>query len=279
MMKIKLLSGSLLIVVTIATSTIQADTTLVLNNPNASFVDVSSPIADSTLAAVGAGSWKANGSTKSTIYMTPEMLFGSGASFTIDDIVSFSWQTNKITTGGSAPDWYLTIYTTPDDESDDASWYGRRLTFEGLYANNFSTPASTWNTYQTGTGTNQVTMYDGNRGGNLGFYGAPTLADIQAGPIDWDQVPGSGVVSSDSIDYGAESVKFIAIETGSGWANGFTGNLDAFSIQVGGSINSTTLVDFEAVPEPSGIALASTALVGAAGYAIRRKRRSAVNAA
>jgi len=241
--------------------------TLVANDPSA--VDGAPAVGDPSLAAVGNGSWQAGGVAKTSVYLTPELLFGSGASFTVNDITDFSWQTNKTTSGGSAPDWYLTIYTTPDTVNDDASWYGRRLTFEGLYANNFATPANTWNTYQTGAGTNQVTAYDGNRGGNFGFYNAPTLADLQAGAIDWDQVANSGVASSSPIDYGAEQVLFIVLETGSGWANGFTGNLDAFSISVAGSINDSTLVDFEPVPEP-----ASLGLLAAGGLMLARRRRT-----
>lgn len=224
-------------------------------------------IGSSAQSKVGSGSWQANGVSKSSLYLTPEMLFGSGATFQIKDIADFSWSTFRSTTGGSVPDWYLTIYTAPDGVSDDAGWYGRRLTFEGLYANNPSYPANTWITYQTGAGTNQVTMYDGNRGGNYGFYGGPTLDIVKAGPIDWTSYATSGVTSSTPVDYSTEYVKFIVLETGSGWAAGFGGYLDDFTIAL--SSGAATQVDLEpnaAVPEPMTVLLGIMGLGSVAGF-------------
>lgn len=264
-LKSQLTLGTTLLVALTALAGQASAGTIVADDPTA--VSGAPAVGDPTKAAVGSGSWQAGGVAKTSIYMTPEYLFGTGASFTVDEITSMSWQTNKTTTGGTS-DWYLTIYTTPDSVDDDAGWYGRRLTFEGLYANGFSDPADTWNTYQTGVGTNQVTAYDGNRDGNIGFYGAPTLADLQSGAIDWDQVANSGVVSSDPIDYGTEEVLYVVLETASGWAAGFTGNIDAFEISVGGSVSDTTLVDFEPVPEP-----ATLALLGLGGLCLIGRRR------
>lgn len=217
-------------------------------------------------ASIGTGSWQANGTAKSSISFTPESL-GFDAGTTIADIEEMSFKTFKSTTGGSAVDWYLTIYTAPTGEaiSDNGStWYGVRMTWEGLYANNLSNPANQWNTWSTAAGTNQLTMLDSNTT-NFGFYGAPTLADIHAGNgvIDWSNYATSS--STATFDYDESAILGFVLETGSGWASGFDGYIDEFSVTVGGE---TTTVDFEPVPEPT-----SLALLGLGGLIAMRRRR------
>ena len=228
---------------------------LVVNDPGpfATATGTTAAVTSFAEAKIGSGSWQANGVAKSSIWFTPASL-GFDPSTTIADVESMSFSTLKSTTGGSAPDWYLTIYTAPTGNaiSDNGSpWYGVRMTWEGLYANNFSNPANQWNTYSTDAGTNQLTMLDSNTT-NFGFYGGPTLADVQGGSgvVDWSTYPTSG--STATFDYDESAIIGFVLETGSGWAAGFEGYLDEFSVTVSGQ---TTTVDFEPVPEPSSLAL------------------------
>ena len=221
----------------------------------------------SAQALLGSGSWQANGTAKSSIGFTPADL-GFSSTITISDVESIDWSTFKTTTGGSAPDWYLTVYTQPSANplnNNGSSWYGLRMTFEGLYANNFSNPANQWNTYSTDPGTNQLTMIDSNTT-NFGFYGAPTLQDIQAnnGLIDWSTYPTSS--STATFDYDDVAILAFVLETGSGWASGFDGYLDSFSVTVGGN---TTTIDFEPIPEP-----ASLSVLAMGALAVLRRRRA-----
>ncbi len=264
-----LLASMLAIVLT--TSFAQANTLVVTDAAAAAAAtDTTAAIPTTAEAKIGNGSWQANGSTKSSISFTPADL-GFSSSITLSDIESMSFSTFKSTTGGSAPDWYLTLYTVPtgDPISDNgAPWYGVRMTWEGLYANNFSNPANQWNTYSTDAGPNQLTMMDTNTT-IPGFYGAPTLQDVQAanGLVNWgDYNPPSG--SNATFDYDESPIMAFVLETGSGWANGFDGYLDEFSVTVGGE---TTTVNFEVVPEPGTIALLGLATFGLAGVRRRRK--------
>jgi hypothetical protein len=220
-------------------------------------------------AKIGQGSWQANGMSKSSISFTLADL-GLSPTTTITDISSMSFSTLKSTTGGSAPDWYLSVYTVPTGmpiSDNGAVWYGVRMTWEGLYANNFDNTANQWNTFSTDPGTNQLTMIDSNTT-NFGFYGAPTLQTLQAndGLIDWSTYPTSSSVAT--FDYNNSPILAFVLETGSGWANGFDGYLDEFTVTAGAI---STTVDFERVPEPGSIALVG--LAGLFGTAVYLRRR------
>lgn len=253
---------------TLVASHTLASSTVTVTDPAAplSGTGASVPTPTTDQAAIGTGSWQANGATKSSTWFTPESL-GFDAGTTIADVEEMSFKTYKSTTGGSAVDWYLTIYTAPTGNTisdNGSSWYGVRMTWEGLYANNLSNPADQWNTWSTASGTNQLTMLDSNTT-NFGFYGAPTLEDIHTanGIIDWSTYPTSS--STATFDYDESEIIGFVFETGSGWASGFDGYLDEFSVTVGGE---TTVVDFEQVPEPT-----SMALLAVGGLSMLRRRR------
>ena len=157
-------------------------------------------MATSEKAYMGEGCWKVDGATaagKFEFYVywydgpggQPDITHNLGT-FTIDDIQSISYHTNKpLPTDGTNPyNFYLVIYTLPDpDGVDDYGWYGYSLTAEPYFARNLSAPANTWNEWNTDAGTNHLTFCDHWKSETYGFYGEPTLQEIQAGTINWYQ--------------------------------------------------------------------------------------------
>lgn len=192
----------------------------------------------------GSGSWyKLYPSTKAEVYIDPVATFGS--SFTIDEIQSITYQTVNGASNPSNVDFYMLLYTQPCT-GGDASWYCHRLTAEPIYANGFVSPTAwVWNTYTTDAGANQLTFYDYARSGTYGFYGAPTLQQIQAGAINWSTLFTGG--STTPVDYGGESIKFITLSTGSGWES-FEGYLDAITITLTGG--AEYIIDLEDFADP-----------------------------
>uniref|UniRef100_A0A832I3Y7 T9SS type A sorting domain-containing protein n=1 Tax=Eiseniibacteriota bacterium TaxID=2212470 RepID=A0A832I3Y7_UNCEI len=198
-------------------------------------------------AFTGSGSWyELYPSTKFELYVDVAAQFGT--SFTIDQIASITYHTNNNATNPSNVDFYLLLYTQPF-VGGDASWYGRRLTAEPYLANGFVPPtAGVWNAYSTSAGANQLTFFDSNHCGNFGFYGAPTLADLQAGPITWNAWP-TNLGSGDGVpfDYGAQSVRLLSFQTGSGWA-AFEGWLDAITVNL--TNGDSYVIDLESAVDP-----------------------------
>ena len=222
-------------------------------------------------AVLGNGAWQSTTGGKTSVYLTPEVLYGTGSSFTVGDLQSFSWQTfDPSTDADTNNSWYMNMYTAADGVDDDASWYGRRLTWEALYANNRNHNEDQWVQWQTeDPSENQLTMFDSNRT-NAGFYGGPTLDVITSGPIDWSAYPTSG--STDIIDYRPEEVMYVWLGTGSGWGPDYEGYIDELKMEH----NPQVTVDFEptaeAIPEPATLALLG---ISALGLMVRRRRRSA----
>ncbi|MBC7128358.1 MAG: right-handed parallel beta-helix repeat-containing protein, partial [Thermoplasmatales archaeon] len=200
----------------------------------------------------GEGSWKVNGSTAPGKFETyiywydgagglPDVTHNLGV-FTIDDIQSISYYTNKpLPTDGSNPhNFYLVIYTLPDG-SDDYGWYGYALHAEPYFSENLSAPADTWVKWSTDDGANKLTFCDHWKSGTYGFYGEPTLQRIQEGIINWGQNYSHGF--DQDIDYGLETVKAISFQTASGWYQLFDGYIDTITITLK---NGTSLtIDLE----------------------------------
>lgn len=201
--------------------------TVVLNNP-----EDHDTIQDLDLAKIGASSWKNDDDSndKTELYVYASSLPGALGTFTIDDIKEISYSTNKPGLQGDV-DFYYTVYTETDSIDDTASWYGYRLNMEPYYSNSLNAPANVWNTWSTDVGTNESTFFDtAKTAGGYGFYGQPSLSDLQAGNINWSTYNAS--YSNQNIDYGAEYVKYISFQTGSAWDELFTGSIDEIVIEL-----------------------------------------------
>ncbi|WP_197428104.1 hypothetical protein [Halogeometricum sp. CBA1124] len=142
------------------------------------------------------------------------------------DIQSLTYHTKKVgapVDGSNAPNIYVNVYTEPDGVDDTASWYGYRLTLEPYLSRNLMAPADEWVEWSTEPGTNQLTVFDAAKAGVFGFYGQPTLQDLQSGTVNWKQDYGYG--ADEEIDYASEEVKYIVFDTGSGWADNYEATL------------------------------------------------------
>lgn len=217
----------------------------------------------------GGGSFQANGSAKSAVYVGADDLFGAGSGVTLGDLNSISyWTKQDVPDSGTPVNWYIEIYTVADGNDDD-SWYGRRINLEPYFSNNYSEADNTWTQWSTdgvgGGSTNQLRVFDANRGASgsvFGTYDDPYLADLAGGPVNWSDY--NGAYADASVDYRDEEIWYIGISTGSGWANGFDGQVDGFEIDWDGG---TSTVNLEPIPEP-----ASLALLGLAGSLLLGRR-------
>ncbi len=189
----------------------------------------------------GSGCWAAVLGQKFEIYIDPTVPpFDALGSFKIDDISSISYHTNKPGSQNDV-DFYVVIYTKPDGVDDKASWYGYKLIGEPYFSKNLNAPSNQWNMWSTDVGTNQLTFFDPDTIGFYGFYGQPTLQDIQAGPINWNNYYSRCPVTN--IDYAVETVKYISFQTGTGWMNTFQGYIDAITIAL--KNGTTVYIDLE----------------------------------
>lgn len=194
-------------------------------------------------ALIGNGSWQATGiisdvtfqgsTAKAGIDVFPGQ-YGLPASFTLDDIDSIDWSTFQTTYGNPNPvDFYVTIYLSVPGQGFS---YGR-LTGEGIYAYNRSLTDGAWNTWTTAGATNEIAFYQASDPANtfFGFFNGPTLADLQAGPINFSTDYPTSSGDDVSFDYGAQQVNFIRFETASSWGVGFTGYIDQIRVVVSGT--------------------------------------------
>lgn len=187
----------------------------------------------------GNGSWQANLSAgKLEFYIAPTTPpFDSLGAFRVKDIASVSYHTKK-GTPATAVDFALEIYTAKDASCSTPadSWYCHRLTAEPYLSANLNAPASTWNTWSSNAGANQLRFYDAKRTVS-GWFNEPTLQNLQAGPLNWANYSGSG--SSAVVDYSNENVGSIKISDSTSWAS-FSGYLDAITINLKSGNSLTT---------------------------------------
>ncbi len=203
-------------------------------------------------ADIGSGSWyKLGVSPKAEVYIKVAPTFGT--TFTVDQIASITYRTVNNATNPSGVDFYAVLYTAPyaGGIGGLGGWYGQRLIGEPYLTNNYVPPtAMVWNTWATAAGPNQLTFNDSNHSGNQGFYNAPTLADLQAGAIDWSAWPTNptgGSASGGAIDYGSQPVDQISFQTGTGWTS-FEGWLDDVTVTL--TNGDVYVLDFEPATDP-----------------------------
>lgn len=177
------------------------------------------------------GSLASDGSGKTFIGLTPQELFGR--SVALADISSMSYWTKKATTHEvSAGDWYLNIYTNPfEGDVSSSSWYGERIGTEPYFSAGINDPANTWNEWSTGGTSNQLRFFESTKG-YFGSYTDP----------DWSTfVDGTGLAGE---RYAAQTVNLVTVQTGSAWADRFTGQVDGLTITL--TDGSVATVNFEA---------------------------------
>lgn len=188
----------------------------------------------------GTGSFKSDGVAKTDMYFKPEDLFGHSVAIT--DVESMSYWTKKGTTHIVNPiDWAGIVYTKPYlGDVSTPTWYGDRIGFEPYFSMNMVDPASTWNQWSSDPGDNQLRFYEstaGAPGANFGTYTDP----------DWATLKTRNALSG--LPYAGHEVLFFSIQTGSGTAAGFTGQVDGLRIEL--TNGEVANINFEAVLQPA----------------------------
>jgi hypothetical protein len=184
------------------------------------------------------GSIASDGSGKTDIYFTPEELFGRAV--LLGEVESISYYTKTGESHVVDPrDWALTIYTKPfAGDVSTPTWYGARIGSEPYFAANLNDPPDTWNQWSTDGATNTLRFFEstaGAPGADFGAYDDPFFDDFV-------MMNSLGT----SVPYAAQDVLFFSLQTGSGWADGFTGQLDGLQIVL--MDGSVATVNFECEP-------------------------------
>jgi hypothetical protein len=183
------------------------------------------------------GSWQANATVagqKSEYYVSPQSLFGRDVN--IGEISSISYFTKKNTTHTvNAADWFLNIYTKPDTNLPvHGSWYGNRIGSEPYFSQNLLDPSNTWNQWVTPEGqNNRLRFFDSTNNQYFGSYTDGFLSDLIANAA-----------------YKNQKILLFSVQTGSAWANGFTGLVDGLTIELtGGDIGRVNFVATSYCPD------------------------------
>lgn len=186
------------------------------------------------------GSFASNGVDKTDMYFPPDALFLRDV--TLGEIASMSYWTKTGEIHVVDPrDWYLTIYTKPyAGDVSSAGWYGDRIGTEPYFSMNLNDPAGEWNQWSTGGTENQLRFFEstaGAPGANFGAYTDP----------DWDLFVSGDALSGDP--YAGHEILFLSVQTGSGWAASFTGQVDGLRIEL--TDGSVATINFESPTPPA----------------------------
>lgn len=180
------------------------------------------------------------------LYIDPNDLLGTAA-FTVEDITSVEWRTNRqADSSGADVDWYALEYTAVTEGGSTLS----RITAETLYSAGGNPPSNNgaWQTWDT---TNVPLFEPVQANTSFGWFGNNVFQnDFFAGPIDWSLETDSG--SSDTIDYRAEIINSIAVATASSWSDDLDGYIDYLVFNIDdGSTTYELIIDLEASPVPN----------------------------
>lgn len=176
-----------------------------------------------------------DGTGKTDAYFSAESLFGRPV--TLGEVSSISYWTKTGATHTASPnDWALVIYTKPyAGDVSTPTWYGDRYGAEPYFSANLADPANTWNLWSSTGPANQLRFYEstaGAPGANFGTYTDPDLTTFSS------QNALSGQARA------TQGILSFSLQTGSAWADGFTGKLDGFTITL--TDGSVARVNFEA---------------------------------
>ncbi len=192
---------------------------------------------------------------KAELYISPASDLGT--TFTVNDIQSITYHTYNHA-DVSPVEFYLALYT----KGTAHGWFEQRLNGEPYLKTLPYVPVyDVWNAWTTGGG-DPLTFTDHNNSGNLGFYNAPTMAQIQAAAgtgIQWSTWPGNptqGTANTNFIDYASQEILYISLQTGSG--NIFNGYLDGVTIAL--KNGETYQIDLEPTAGPDNVAANTTGL-------------------
>jgi len=182
------------------------------------------------------GSFASDGTGKTDMYFTPESLFNREVA--LAEIKSISYWTKTGAKHNVDPrDWYLNIYTKRYAGQIGTSFYGVRIGTEPYFSENLVDPANTWNQWTTDGPNNYLRFFESTYG-YFGSYTDPHFASFVTG-TSLAGSRGPGVL------YATQPILYFSPQTASGWANGFTGQLDGLRIELfDGSVAN---INFEAV--------------------------------
>lgn len=232
----------------LATIAMQAQTTKTLvvlppPTPPAPATSTILGVANDSAPGFSFGSFRANATAagqKSEMYFAPQDLFGRDVA--LGEIARMSYWTKTGSTHAIDPrDWSLIIYTKPyAGDLSTPTWYGDRIGAEPYFSANLADPANTWNEWSTDSGNNQLRFFEstqGAPGANFGTYSDPDWATFVAGNALSGQ------------PHAEHQVLAFSLQTGSAWANGFTGQLDGMRVELtDGSVASLNFEDTLHVP-------------------------------
>lgn len=163
------------------------------------------------------------------------------AGLTIGDLASLSYYTKRPSSTPAGRDWWIQIYTRPQDPGD---WYDLKFT------NNYNDHSETddWTLYSTDNAAAPTAMMTFNLSGSSTEM---SLSDLQT-------------------SYGSDLIEMISIQTDSGW-NGFDGFMDGLTIEL--TNGNVGRVNFEAVPTPGAATAGMMLLSGLGGFNVLRRRQ------